>query len=254
MLEVYRKGQGKWARLIAAGCVLALVIYGAWALHDFLVGYESLKKVLFVVPGLDLRVSGAFIIAAVVFAVFGFLAYYFLTKHKKVCDFLIETEIEMKKVTWPNANEVWGSTLIVLATVVVFALWAVLCDYCFSKLMYRVYTRKPFVTTTSLPNGVVGKPYNFRLKAKGGEAPYIWDLEGKLPEGLEFDVRTGTISGTPKEAGRFRFRVRLMDAADKANTADVTLTIEPPQKKPKPPSQKKEKRKTEKTASPKGRK
>ncbi|RKY19697.1 MAG: preprotein translocase subunit SecE [Planctomycetota bacterium] len=253
MLGVYRKGQGKWARLIAAGCVLALVIYGAWALHDFLVGYDSLKKVLFVVPGLDLRVSGAFIIAAVLFAVFGFLVYYFLTQHKKVCDFLIETEIEMKKVTWPGASEVWGSTLIVLATVVVFALWAVVCDYCFSKLMYRVYTRKPFVTTTSLPDGVVGKPYNFRLKAKGGEAPYVWDMEGKLPEGLKFDVRTGTISGTPKEAGRFRLRVRLMDAADKANTADVTLIMDPSQKKPKPPSYEKEK-KTDKTASPKERK
>jgi len=199
------------------------------------------------VPGLDLRVSSAFIIAAVLFAVFGFLVYYFLTQHRKVCDFLIETEIEMKKVTWPSANEVWGSTLIVLATVVVFALWAVVCDYSFSKLMYRVYTRKPFVTTTSLPKGVVGKSYNFRLKAKGGEAPYVWDIQGKLPEGLEFDVHTGTISGIPKEAGKFRFRVRLMDAANKTNTADVALTVEPPQETPKPPSRK---RKPEKPALP----
>jgi len=233
---------------MAAGCVLALVIYGAWALHDFLVGYESLKKVLFVAPGLDLRVSGAFIISAVLFAVFGFLVYYFLTQHKKVCDFLIETEIEMKKVTWPSANEVWGSTLIVLATVVVFALWAVVCDYSFSKLMYRVYTRKPFVATTSLTKGIVGKPYNFRFKAKGGEAPYVWDIQGKLPEGLEFDVRTGTISGVPKKAGKFRLRFRLMDAANKANTADVTLTIEPPPKTPKPQKQRKKK---EKSALPK---
>jgi len=239
MLEVYRRGQGKWARLIAAGCVLALVIYGAWALHDFLIGYESLKKVLFIVPGLDLRVSSAFLISAALFAVFGFLVYYFLTQHKKVCDFLIETEIEMKKVTWPGPGEIWGSTLIVLGTVVVFAFWAVVCDYAFSKLMYCVYTRRPTITTPSLPKAQVGRPYNVRFKGAGGAMPYIWDIVGKLPEGLDLDIRTGTLSGTPKKAGTFPLRVRLTDADNKTVEKQLTLVVEPPSPKPpKTPTQK----------------
>lgn len=235
MLGVYRRGQGKWARLIAGGCVLALVVYGAWALHDFLIGYESLKKVLLVLPGLDLRISTAFIISAVLFAVFGFLIYYFLTQNKKVCDFLIETEIEMKKVTWPGLGEVWGSTLIVLGTVIVFAAWAILCDYSLSKLMYQVYTRKPSISTTELPKARVGVPYNFRLKGKGGEQPYIWDISGKLPDGLELDLRTGTIKGTPKEEGTFHIKVRLTDSANKTVEEELTLSVEPAKTTKKPP-------------------
>ena len=53
------------------------------------------------------------------------------------------------------------------------------------------------VTTTSLPGGHVGTPYNFTLTAIGGVQPYTWRLVlGALPRGLSLSP-SGVISGTP---------------------------------------------------------
>ena len=142
MLTPYRKGQGKWSRLIAAGVVMALVIFGCWTLYEWLMGYKSVRTlVIFSVPGIDLNVNLAFLISAVVFVVFAVLTYYFVALHRRTCNFLIETEVEMKKVTWPSGSDVAGSTLIVVITVIVFAAWALLCDFVFSNLIGFIYGR-----------------------------------------------------------------------------------------------------------------
>ncbi|MBO1756768.1 putative Ig domain-containing protein [Allobranchiibius sp. CTAmp26] len=52
------------------------------------------------------------------------------------------------------------------------------------------------VTTSSMPSGFVGTPYNATLTASGGKPPYTWAVSG-LPAGLLLDSRSGTVSGTP---------------------------------------------------------
>jgi preprotein translocase subunit SecE len=44
-----------------------------------------------------------------------------------------ETTAEMKKVTWPNRNEVVGTTVVVLVATIVFALFLWGCDLVFYK-------------------------------------------------------------------------------------------------------------------------
>ena len=57
------------------------------------------------------------------------------------------------------------------------------------------------ITTTSLPNAVVGKAYSATLAATGGTTPYTWSiLTGALPAGLVLSP-AGAISGTPTAAG-----------------------------------------------------
>ena len=59
------------------------------------------------------------------------------------------------------------------------------------------------VTTTSLPNGVVGIGYSTKLAATGGAPPYSWTVtSGTLPPGLSLGS-DGTISGTPTTAGSY---------------------------------------------------
>lgn len=54
---------------------------------------------------------------------------------KKIKKFLGETRSELKKVSWPNKNELIGSTMVVIVTVVILAVYIGLLDLLFSKLM-----------------------------------------------------------------------------------------------------------------------
>jgi hypothetical protein len=62
-----------------------------------------------------------------------------------------------------------------------------------------------------LPEGVVGQPYNYTLKARGGCPPYNMKLlAGSLPAGITL-ASEGLLSGTPTAAGTSTFWVWLSD-------------------------------------------
>lgn len=65
----------------------------------------------------------------------------------------------------------------------------------------------PTITTTSLSNGNVGRPYSFILKATGSDS-ITWSLEeaSNLPNGLRLS-NDGVISGTPTSQGTSEFTV-----------------------------------------------
>ena len=69
------------------------------------------------------------------------------------------------------------------------------------------------VTTTSLPSGVKGIPYqNTVLSATGGNTPYSWaTASGKLPNGISLSS-AGLVSGTPSAAGYQEFTVKATSA------------------------------------------
>ncbi len=48
---------------------------------------------------------------------------------------------EMKKVTWPNRNEVVGTTVVVLVATVVFAVYLWGCDVIFYKAIDFLFSR-----------------------------------------------------------------------------------------------------------------
>jgi len=48
---------------------------------------------------------------------------------------------EMKKVTWPNRQEVVGTTLVVLVATIVFAVYLWGCDVLFYKAIDFLFTR-----------------------------------------------------------------------------------------------------------------
>jgi len=91
----------------------------------------------------------------------------------------------------------------------------------------------PVITTTSLPDGIVGGTYNQPLSVTGGQPAYSWMLTPgslALPGGLDLSTG-GIISGTPTNAPfggtNYYFSVRVTDSA--AATADqgLSLTIYP---------------------------
>ena len=82
------------------------------------------------------------------------------------------------------------------------------------------------ITTRSLKAGRVGEPYRATLKATGGQKPYTWSvLSGSLPQGLRLNSATGTITGTPREAGTFDLTFQVKDALGGMDQAHLPLTI-----------------------------
>ena len=82
------------------------------------------------------------------------------------------------------------------------------------------------ITTTTLPNPVIGTPYNAGLAAGGGTPPYQWSLQsGSLPPGLSLSAG-GYITGTPTGAGSYTFTVQTLDSSSPTRqSATAVLTI-----------------------------
>lgn len=80
----------------------------------------------------------------------------------------------------------------------------------------------------ALPDGNVGTPYSQQFSASGGDGRYSFALrQGVLPEGLQFDTATATISGTPAREGRFSFSISVSDFSESILSQIYTLVIAP---------------------------
>jgi hypothetical protein len=81
------------------------------------------------------------------------------------------------------------------------------------------------ITTTSLPDGIVGQSYSQALTASGGTGARTWSiLSSQLPVGLTFDSSTGTISGMPTTAESQLFIVQVA-AGGQTATVQLSITI-----------------------------
>mgnify|MGYP006303835543 FL=1 len=121
--KLYKQGQGYWTRLVSAVGGAALLAAGAHWLWTKL-------------SVLD-RSYGLYVQAAVAVAILaggGLLLYWLVGTNQRTCDFLIATEGEMKKVNWPARREVFGSTWVVICSVILFSLILFVSDLLFSLL------------------------------------------------------------------------------------------------------------------------
>jgi hypothetical protein len=79
------------------------------------------------------------------------------------------------------------------------------------------------ITTTTLPSGTPGEPYNATLAATGGKPPLNWVATG-LPTGLACST-AGVISGTTTEIGEFSVTVNVTDSFSTPNTDGKVLSL-----------------------------
>ena len=117
-------------RWCAAGAALAYMLFAALRWYGFMAGARTGLEVF----GLPVSVGQ---VGATVLALGGLvLVYYLFFVHPKISDFLIESEGELRKVTWPAAKpwfrgstELWGATYVVIAVVLILAAFTYLLDY-----------------------------------------------------------------------------------------------------------------------------
>jgi len=109
-LEIYKPGQGRGARGAAYVLGGLLIIFGGIRL------YATIN-----VPGnewvSDVPLIGAispYNVIALVVVLLGLLGLHLLLNRQPVVDTLIDTEAEMKKVSWPSKREVKNATVVVV--------------------------------------------------------------------------------------------------------------------------------------------
>jgi hypothetical protein len=84
----------------------------------------------------------------------------------------------------------------------------------------------PIILGSRLPPAQQSVPYAAQLRAAGGAQPLFWNVsQGTLPPGLFLDPKTGRLTGIPKQEGRYRFTVVVMDANRPARFVRKTLTL-----------------------------
>jgi hypothetical protein len=87
-------------------------------------------------------------------------------------------------------------------------------------------TVDPFrITTTELPMGRDGTPYEEALGVTEADGAWAWSVVvGELPGGLSLDGETGVVSGVPAAPGTFPFTVRVTNSGLVA-AADLEITV-----------------------------
>jgi preprotein translocase SecE subunit len=134
--HVYKRGQGYWTRM---GTAAGLGLIGLLSANFI---YSELP------PRIDYlqhHHNAALLIAAGFLVVFGLLSWYYMNKPTPA-DFLIATDLEMKKVNWTSRKELLGSTKVVILFMFLIAILLFVTDVIFGYLFYflRVLENRPF--------------------------------------------------------------------------------------------------------------
>ena len=111
VFEIYKRGQGKYTRMVTlvAGVLIGLLV--AWYVGEQLA--DTVEYVRYGVPA-------AILVGAV-------MVMFWIVNRAGSADFMIATEGEMKKVSWSSKREIIGGTKVVITTTLILALllWAV---------------------------------------------------------------------------------------------------------------------------------
>ena len=81
------------------------------------------------------------------------------------------------------------------------------------------------IETASLSDGTVSKAYASTVQAVGGVLPYQWGYIGSFPDGLTVDPITGSVSGTPKQFGKYQVTIAVTDSSNPVQVGTQTFSV-----------------------------
>lgn len=140
-MKAYKKDQGRHARMAAFWALALLLLFGCTTLHRFLVTQwtASLGGAIggIQIPIVNAALSPAMLVSAALF-VAGMLWLIRYQQQPKVADLLIDTEAELRKVTWPGLNEVVDSSLVVILCVGFLMAFLAASDWFLARVFDRI--------------------------------------------------------------------------------------------------------------------
>jgi preprotein translocase SecE subunit len=136
-VQTYKEGHGVLVRRTAFAVLAGMAVWGAMTLYGALVDFKSiqdLKLVNYRIPVLNQYIDAAFFVTWIAAGLVIWWLYRALSR-ERAADYLIETEVEFRKVTWPTWNDAVTSALVVLLFVVVMTAYIALCDFSLTSLL-----------------------------------------------------------------------------------------------------------------------
>lgn len=149
-LITYKPREGRIIRLVTWALTSLFALFGCVSLF-YAISTEDITKIppletfwgklLYTVPFFELHIRVGTIICLVVFLTIVILINRLVLNTSKSADFLIDTEFELKKVSWPPKNEYWGSSVAVIISVFVVGSFIFIIDMLLTQIMRLVYLR-----------------------------------------------------------------------------------------------------------------
>ena len=135
-LELHKKGQGTIARASAYAIGALLIGFGAIRLFAFYnePGQGVLTGNIPVLGPLTIMKVVAFAVG-----VAGVIALHYVLNRPKSVDLLIETEAEMRRVSWPTMKQVWNATLVVAFVTLVLAVTMSGLDLVIRQILHLIF-------------------------------------------------------------------------------------------------------------------
>jgi preprotein translocase subunit SecE len=118
----YKPAQGNYARLGTLASLLVLIAYGGYCWSQIVPVDQPIWK-----WGLPVAVGSIVAWAA-----------YRIIHYPPFADFLIATESEMVKVKWPTWRELRAATFVILATVIILAVFLFVTDIVWRFLLHQI--------------------------------------------------------------------------------------------------------------------
>ena len=139
-MSSYKPDQGRMVRMAVFWATAALTLFGCTSLHTVLSSsFESLASPIagIRIPIVGIDVTGAFLITTGLLVVLVFIANKYLERPKSA-DLLIDTEAELKKVSWPTFEEVINSSVVVIVFVLILMGYLAGTDYLLGNIFTRI--------------------------------------------------------------------------------------------------------------------
>ncbi|HKW99900.1 MAG TPA: putative Ig domain-containing protein [Bryobacteraceae bacterium] len=91
-----------------------------------------------------------------------------------------------------------------------------------------IYPQLQITTTSPLPGGVQGVPYNAPLTASGGTGSYTWSLFSVVPAAAWLSVSGSALTASIPLAGTYTVTVQVNDGLNTVQSSGLTLVISAP--------------------------
>ncbi len=127
-LELYKPEEATRSRGGIAVLCGAILLYGVFSLYEYLAGGFWQMDLTRGAMGDEFPIGPRDLLCGVLVVVCA-IGIYALCNHRRVVDFLIDTEAEMQKVSWPPRNEVISSSIVVVLCVIILAVYLGVVDY-----------------------------------------------------------------------------------------------------------------------------